>query len=87
MATSLQHPSLPLLMLNVLLPFLVPSFMLFYTLMPGSDRFTILHRLKPGRESMTPQSLMLGRVTIVCATAYPVRHLPTWMNQPMYAWT
>jgi hypothetical protein len=87
MASSLRRPSLPLLMLNVLLPFLVPSFMLFYTLMPGRDRFTILHRLKPGRALMIPQSLKLGRVTIVCSTAYPVRCLPTWMNQPMYAWT
>jgi hypothetical protein len=43
MASSLWRPSLPLLVLNVLLSFLVPSFTLFYTPMPGRDRFTILH--------------------------------------------
>jgi hypothetical protein len=85
MASFLRRPSLPLLMLNVLLPFLVPSFTLFYTPMQGRGRFTILHCLKQGRALMV--SLKLWRAAIVCATAYPVRRLSTWMNQPMYAWT
>jgi hypothetical protein len=74
LASSLRRPSLPLLMLNVLLPFLVPSFTLFYTPMPGRDRFTILHCLKPGRALMTPQSLKPGWVRY-CISCMPPANL------------